>query len=261
MSKKNRKSKVKKRSTSETHWKILSSPFKDFTSDQTMSMLKSLGETSQDMYQDSLQKLQDLLNKVDPVLLLSAFSFYMLRSDGIAPEAESLATQHHAELLQALILQQSSSREEFQPIVGDILETVTELINKISFSHYNKRLAKLNIEMSEEEKRKLSIIEYMRLHTQVVRNWGYPAQMRRTVINLFKPLDESIEKSIGLKVEYLVDMCFQIINLLVDQLNNHVQKIISFRRIKTANGMIHRYSKIFLREENREEENNALLVP
>ena len=240
MTKKNRNSK-------DRQLRLMTSPLSGMTDEEIQELLNSFGQESTSKFDEILPQFQTELLEIDPILLLSSFSYYGLTHDGITPESERSIDilQYHVELLQALLLINDRRDYEFHPIVGNIFKEVQDNLLEISQLFSFKRFGDFSSAQTLAEKKRLSIQEHMRVNTQAIRNWGYPQQIKNTVIKLFEPLDEAIEATYGVRVEYLVEMCYGIIETIEDRINQHTQKLRSVLKVKKIDSLAKQYSEKF----------------
>lgn len=88
------------------------------------------------------------------------------------------------------------------------LEQFQELLDDTSWAFFVRRWRHLE---SIQKQTLLEIQEQMRSNTQAVRNWGYPDQIQRTVLELFAPLDRRVEARLGIRPTVLFGVFMKII--------------------------------------------------
>jgi hypothetical protein len=244
----------KKQPSRNNSFQFVTSPFAGMSEEELNELLVLLGQNSFAKFQETLSEFQTSLEEVSPTLLLSSFAFYGLTHDGISPEGERpiQITQHHVELLQAFLLMKDQDVYSFHPIVGDTFPKFLDYLSTLSILFHIKRYGDFTKTTSQSDRQKLSIQEYMRTHTQVVRNWGYPQQIQRTTINLFRPLDDAIETILRVRIEHLVNMCFNLVELIEERINKHTKKLQSILSIKKIPRLVEAYDETFLGKENND---------
>ena len=206
---KRRKTKGKQRTTPHSlflstglEYKELCSPFDGLSEVQVLERVKSTGEEFGSLFRDSFNDLQKRILGAEPLVLLSSLSYQMLiiqaqrRHSSIK---EVPIQQHGLELLQALLLKHRRDEFDLQPATAFDSDKFIDLIEKSAQAFQMRTLAKLDSSLAINQRLRLRALEFIRVHTQVVRNWGYPDQITRIVKSLFEPLDKEIENRFGVK--------------------------------------------------------------
>jgi hypothetical protein len=226
----------------------LPSPFRGFSQEQIIEIVKSLGTANEEAFRKSFLELKVQVLKVDPILLISAFSFYYLAYQGNKNYTDSSSmpvSQHNVELLQALILQQTRNNFQFQPALPQIRLEVANLTSQVALSYYLRQFNKLDKSRPMDELLHQRLLEFIRVNTQMLRNWGYPQQIYRVVKTLFAPLDDRIEKQFGVRISSLVEMGFKVVELLETRMNNHRQLLLPIIKAGNLKTMVEAYKKSF----------------
>lgn len=221
----------------------MSPPFPDSTPEETEERIKAFGESFSTQYQKSFEKLQARLLTLDPLLLLAALSFYgLFHPPDRNPEfsSEHPILQHHIELVQSLILRSRTEDFEFRPALPQDLANVHELVENTSRAFHMRRFANF-ASQSEDQRHRLKKIEEIRVHTQAVRNWAYPQQIRRIVTELFSPLDDEIEQQTGVRVGCLLAMWFELMRVVEERMNCHTRQLLPVIKSKTILDLAEKY--------------------
>src|SRR5271156_3219685 len=95
--------------------------------------------------------------------------------------------------------------EDFQPAPPDVRSCWTRPDNLCSEDYAKQRFTSYET-VKEDEKHLLLAVEGARLHTQSMRNWGYPQHMRRIMRALFEPLEAEIATVVGIGPLFLLDL-------------------------------------------------------
>lgn len=175
--------------------------------------VQQLGREYAERYEWALQELRRRILEVDPLSLLSNLAFYGLATRGLNdPELtqQKPVLQHHVELLQALILQHPHSAFSVNQLPLQDYLIFRDLLHDVTNGFRFRGYAGLDPSQPGEERRRRMFLEEVKRHTQAVRNWGYPQQITRIVVDLFAPLDDAIEKKFGVRIGSLVEMCGRI---------------------------------------------------
>lgn len=185
------------------------SPFHGMTRAEADEAFIEAGREASNIFEKSFVELQKRLLTPDPVLLLSVLAFYShfgrVKSDGPLREEHPIL-QHNIELVQGLVLRNTRDSYEGRPAIPPLVTEVRELAYEAAQTFFVRRYANLSPSMSGEERHRLRVLEEVRSHTQSIRNWGYPQQIRRIVTDLFAPLDDEIERRKGVRVGHLITM-------------------------------------------------------
>jgi hypothetical protein len=191
-------------------------------------------------------------------MLLSFFALYGLTYDGITLESNKhiKISQHNVELMQAFILQKKLTEFEFNPHFNSQL--FLDYSDKLSFHFQFRRFQDLGKAKDDSEKSKQAQLQAIRLNTQLIRNWGYRSQIKRLVIKLFAPLDSYIEEDSNIKIEYLINMLFNIIQLIEERINQHIQKIATIWKLNDISSITKYYVSLFMEEQNELELSNFI---
>jgi hypothetical protein len=207
---------------------FLPSPFEGLTREAQIEDLIAMGADYQKRYEESFERLRQEILRFDPLMLLSCFSLYsQFRAPGRDPEVTQTSPilQHHVEMLQALILTSEPGAYEDRPLNPPSYEEIADLVLEAARGFHVRRLAELDASMPEQQVRRIRALNEMRVHTQAVRNWGYPHQVKEVVTQLFDPLNEEIEIATGIRIDRLLEMCFKIVRLIETKPAEHVSRL------------------------------------
>lgn len=182
-------------------------PFAGLSDAQKRELMAAVGETAAKQFRDLLDKLQAEIKNHDPVELLSTAAFYCLLN-GSGPDkdfAEGPYTQSIIEVLQSICLRFKLDEFGSTPVLHQYMFRILD-IAKACFEEFGKKRF-MSIRTTDSSAQKLlSTIEGARLHTQVMRNWGYPQHMRHIIKGLFKPLEADFQETIGIGPIALLDL-------------------------------------------------------
>ncbi|AFZ10288.1 NERD domain protein [Oscillatoria nigro-viridis PCC 7112] len=238
---------VEKEFTGFTYHKM-SSPLEGMTEDERVEFIKKLGENFEQQFETSFETLQKQIFQVEPCSLLSFFAYYDLTtSPGINREwtEKNPILQHHVEFLQGLLLQHSQDSFDFRPALPQDFVEFRQLVQDVTRGFNMKSLSLADPSTTIEQHQKLITVEGIRADTQAVRNWGYPQQVKRIVSDLFSSLDDTIEQRIGVRVGCLVEMWFQILDIVEYRINQHRNLTLPSLRAKSIKIAIKKYYQAF----------------
>ena len=249
--KKASKQRITRRSTSHPtgfEYRQMSSPFEGMSETEVSEQIRAMGDEFGREFEDSFQKLQKRLLAVDPVLLLSSLAFYGLTVPvGKDPELteEHPILQHHVELLQGLALQHPREAFESKPVLPPDFEVFRDLTERVTRAFHMRRFAVLEPSMPLELRQRLRVLDSTRVHTQAVRNWGYPQQVTRITTELFAPLEDDIEQQVGVRVAHLIRMCVKLIAIAEKRMNAHRNLLRPMVRAKSITSAVEKYHRSF----------------
>ena len=238
-----------RQSSTENKFRVeaLPSPFKGMTQTEADDLFIKIGREFGNSFEESFNDLQERLLTLDPVLLLSIFSFYNhFLAVGRVPKSveQHKIQQQHLELLQGLILRNKHEDFELKHPIPSRISEVRELVSKAEQAFFMRRYASLDPSMSEEQRHRLRVLEEVRGHTQGIRNWGYPQQIKRIVAGLFSPLDDEVEKRKGSRIEHLIPMLVELIRMVEDRIYEHIKGLAPVFKAKKLPAVVENYCKI-----------------
>ncbi len=223
------------------------SPLSHLSETDRIQVIKGMAQSSKTTFADSLEKLQEHLRTIDPVQLLSVFSLYGLTSiNGRDPEPtrENPVLQHHVELLQALVLRFNRDDFEYRPVLGPSQSKIRELVTDVEHAFSMKRLDTVSSNTDPIALRKAFLLESMRVHTQAVRNWGYPEQIVRIVTDIFSPMEDQIRSKLGVRIDHLLHMCRDIVKLGEERMANYLKRFAAVYSAKSIDTAVNRYFEV-----------------
>lgn len=188
----------------------------------------ALGEEHQVRYEHALAELQSEILRWDPVQLLATTSFYSSFDPNVdikRPAGTTRVFQHNLEFLQALLLRNSLNAFDIKIPPPEAVDKVRKLLVDCSKSYPLKRFAQLDTSMSDAQRHRMRVLGEIRGHTQSVRNWGYPQQIKHIVSTLVAPLDDEVESQAGIRLQHLVTMWFEISSLILSRFREHVTRL------------------------------------
>ena len=159
-----------------------------------------------------LADVREGVARTDPVHLLAWLAFTRLFGPfGRDRELEEPFPflQPHLELLQALVLQhpeRAFAWDDLNPTAR--LDEIEDAVMRLALLFALRR-------WTPEQRSRVSIaprvVEFTRGHTQHVRNWGYPEQIRRLATSLFAPLEGRLQEAAGVRADALVAMSYRVL--------------------------------------------------
>jgi len=204
-----------------------------------------------------LASILDIFRRAWPPQILAQLAWYGLHAalddNGNQTKFNSSLQQHHVELLQALVLTLPiDDWGDEQPTSEDI-GTVAEIIVILSKAFHERRMKAVEEEMNIQDRTVLSLQERVRHHTQIVRNWGYFADVISISGELYEPLDQALRDAFGFSATDLIQTARQLVDLLQERSNTHYKLIRLVLREKKTASLIKAYYRHFQLEGDPEE--------
>jgi hypothetical protein len=202
----------------------VNSPFADLEDHERLELAQEIVRIAGEEFDESFAAVQEGITRYEPLSLLSHLSFYFLTFESdIDPPRPPFPKlhQHHVELLQALALRHPQDVYPWMPTFPDSIEFLSRLDRAAQVF----AIQRLPVEGDEIQQQRLLLQEEIRRYTQGVRNWGYPDQIWRIASQLFAPLDPAIEIQAGVRVEYLLAMCQELIALIGTRIHEHFLRL------------------------------------
>jgi hypothetical protein len=164
--------------------------------------MASIADRQRDDFPRFLGEVHDAMRRVDPIHL-AAMIIGWGTMGAVGPEGTTGRTmiagieQHHLELLLALLLMLPRAEWGARPPVPADVQSVVDALQGLADAFHQRRYKEAEQERSDQQRMVLMLQEQLRLHTQVVRNWGYESDVRAISRSLFSPLDERLRPRHG----------------------------------------------------------------
>lgn len=164
-------------------------------------------------FDQQVEVIERILKNVDVLQMLSLAASYGLQGlmgeDGVQtpnPFSREGFSQHHLELCQAMALRLPPDQYHGNPLVGSELETLVKALRSIADAFAFQRLVQIDQADFDEKHLLVQIQERLRLHTQVVRNWGNFGQVVDHSKRLYCGLDDKFQSAFGMTASQLVEL-------------------------------------------------------
>jgi len=249
------------RSSRPGDYRFLTSPFSGVPDGEVASALRSLGEESDRAFQEAFRQLDEQTLAVDPIMLLSVFAYHdltRLAGDPYRGDASTNRPQSDLELLQALILRHHRTAFNDRPVLWDGYRDIGGLLTEATTAFRSRQFARVDESSTGTERHRFAALEHMRLHTQVVRNWGHAEQVMRIVTELFAPLDSEIETIVGVRVGHLVQMWDKLAEVIQQQMTAHTEALAPAMSAKNIPAAAEAYHRTFTGLQSRTDDLIAL---
>lgn len=218
-------------------------PFGEMPVADRQKLMKEIGVKARDEFERLKADLDNQLKRLEPIHCMCSAAYYMVFSISGGAQGSDAFGQHHAELLQALLLRHPI--EFYEPIVGtpDQVQAALDLAKNLATERLKVPYA--SMPEKEDEFVRVRVVEEMRSYTQVMRGEYYPEQLKR----LFRPCLERVAEPFiaehGIAPATVFDFVRRLASKIEDRLNDHVQRIASFLGQPTLSKMVKAYKKAF----------------
>jgi hypothetical protein len=224
-------------------------PLSTMPREAVLKGLAAIGQTHQDEFPRRLEEVETILRSVDPLLTISMLATYGLMgsvddngnvSSGYKGEEFN---QSHVELAQALCLRvpfAECSREFPRP---DTIQQLFDLLPEVGRAFGLMRYVELQKERSDENKAVMVIQEGLRLHTQIVGNWGYLSRVAGIAKRLCAPIDDVFRATVGIRATNLLDLFTHLIRRHERLVNSRRNRLMPTFSETTVAGMLDAYHK------------------
>ncbi|NJR75675.1 MAG: hypothetical protein HC773_22775 [Scytonema sp. CRU_2_7] len=167
----------------------LNNPFSGLPQEIVAEIMVEAGRAHEREFKESLEKLLEKISSFDVLHLICILAVYglfvgMTETGKTSKKKNSTIHQAHVELVQALALRSPFSEQSYEPIPPHQVQEIWDLLISFNTAFNLKRLVQIQNAKTEEKKAIIQVQEWLRLHTNIVRNWGY----FRRVISIAKRL-------------------------------------------------------------------------
>ena len=96
-------------------------------------------------------------------------------------------------------------------------------------------------EATPEERAVQMLQEHVRMHTQVVRNWGYHDTVKRTLRELYSTVNDEYKQAVGFTPQNLVSFFNHLVDETERRVNDHRRRLMPAMRGKTTESAVRRF--------------------
>lgn len=162
-------------------------------------------------FPEHLRVVRDLLQRKYPPQVLAAFTAYGLQiglaDDGAKKKIVPDVMQHHAELLQAILLTVPKADWGSEPTTPKVTDALFKDVPKLANTFFMQRILGGSAADGNKEAMAVRVLqERIRLHTHGVRNWGYYDQVVRQCRELYSALDAKMQQALGFAATHVIDV-------------------------------------------------------
>lgn len=219
-------------------------PFEGIPVPERMKIIRQVGVKAKETSAQLKEDIDSQLKRLEPIDCICTAGFLLVfTGDKATKGGEYSFGQHQAELLQALLMRHP--QEFYEGLVGapEQIEAALDLAKGLTDA--SLKIPYADIPEDEEEFHRRSVMEAMRLHTQVMRGEYYPEQWTR----LYRPSLERISARFsavyGIAPTAIYDVAQRLMLSIEDRLNEHVQRCAAFYKERTLGKIARAYRKSF----------------
>ena len=225
-------------------------PFNHVDREALRAALHERGQGLRDELPVVLARLLGYFRDHDPAIILSTLAFYG-SFQAVTPEGPAGETflptieQHHLEVLQALALSIPAAEAGHLPPPPGLVQHVIDDVELLTQAFAWSRLFVAPDTATEEELALASLQERLRLHTQIVRNWGYVHQVRQVSSELYGSIDPEFEKAAGFTAKDVIEVISRMVRLYEERASHRMQLLGRFLTEPTPERVVQAYYATF----------------
>jgi len=231
-------------------------PLSHVNRDKLPALLDQIGNSATGRYKELLIRIRKIMAGTEPLHILSTLASHGLTmsiSNGGRQRRvmnDGSFSQQHVELAQAISL--TINPEDFNGEVAKPadIELFFDLLPELENSYSLHRLTSPKNAKTEEEGAIDLLQQYLRLHTQGVRNWGHIDEVITIISGLLEPLDQDIHDSLGFPSSSLIQCFSKLIEIIEARLTLWMAELKEILSAKNSDSML----RIWLSSETNSEE-------
>lgn|GEM_PF-2451721 len=199
--------------------------------------------------------LLTLFRRVHPLHLIAIVGQYGLfapvSNQGIADGTlmEGIQ-QHHVELMQAFALALSDAEWGVSPATPKDVEQAVDTVKALADAFHARRFLEAENVEEKSERYRLMLREKIRLHTQMIRNWGHFGQVVDITRRLYLPLDPLLREAHGFAGTELISVAKAMLDLHQKRSSARFQQLQRVFAEQTVRGAVSRYYALFMPSED-----------
>jgi len=229
--------------------KPFSNPFAQLTEEQRKDIFSKVSSDSKKKVSELLDSIESTLRKYDPTIILSIIAGYSLTAgagDNGVQYTESLdrPSQANIELLQAISLKIPRNEIGLIPPTPEIIQKIWNELKGVGQAFTLSRMTPDNFKSSEAEQAITMVQEFIRGHTQNVRNWGYHSQVLNICTELYSYFDSAIYEKFGFSATSVICTFKALIERLELGFTERLTLLRDLRAIKDQKRMVRKYYEI-----------------
>lgn len=197
-------------------------------------------------FPETLELVKNQFRSSDPVGIMNSFATYGLMRAVIGDSvghsfAPNSIQQHHAELLQAVLLTVPFEEWGVKPVLPGIMQTIFDTLPLLSDTFVHQRVLAAEQMEDKREKDMMFLLERVRFHTQAVRNWGCFGDVKQLTVEIYGPLDSRFRDQYGFSISELVQVAEALVDDCERRASEHFRVLQEVLAGKTAEELVRLY--------------------
>lgn len=194
-------------------------------------------------FPDLVAELQALLRSVYPPHVIAVIAGWGLRTaagpQGVdGPTMIKDLSQHHVELLQAITLNLPATQWGDQPAEPKEIQRAIDLVLKLANAFVGRRLLESEAVTDPLARTQRGLQERLRIHTQMIRNWGPYREVLRILRGLYAPLDAPFGQFHGFGALDVIAVAEQTVAAIEAQVNARFRLLKDIFRATDIPGLV-----------------------
>ena len=231
------------------------SPFKEISDEIRKELIDEIGKQSKISYQDNLKEIQQKIGEYDPITILAIVSGYGLTvgagDKGVQyTERQDGFNQSHVEILQALILKIPENEWGGLLPTSDIIQDIINSLKDISQAFGLSKFSSDVLELNNKEKAINEVQDWIRNHTQSVRNWGFYSQVKCISTELYGYFDDELLNHNGFKASEVINVFDFMVRTVEQRLTHRYTILRNLKSINNKKELISRYHQVIGEDQN-----------
>lgn len=235
----------------------MDNPFQDLSPEQRKEVLDHMGVESEKKFHLSINELDTIFSKSDPLQLLAMISAYELTvgitDSGVEKSDFGEINQFHAEFCQALILRDKKFNYASVVIPSDYTK-LREQLKILSMSLMFRGMSSDKLDMPDAEHAIEGLRRRVMGHTQIVRNWGFVDQVKKITKELFGELDELYLASLGFTATQAISFFESLVTIAETRINVRLKTLSTMIAFKDKRELVRHYYENILGQSPEESE-------
>jgi len=149
--------------------------------------------------------------------------------------------QHHVELLQALMLTLPHADWGREPPPSDIIQKIIDQSSELASAFSYRRFVSMEIERDKQQQVVLLLQERLRLHTQIVRNWGYFSAVVRISKELYSAIDQDLSNQLGFSATDFIEISKTLVSSFERRSNSRWRTLGEIFKSQTTEQLVREY--------------------
>lgn len=203
----------------------------------------ALARSQQDAFPQLIDRLLALMREVYPPHVIAVMAGWGLRgsvgAEGVS--ARSMIPgleQHHVELFQALALTLRWDEWGREPAEMQQIQLAIDTTRALADAFFGRRLLATEVPLAPAAAALLALQERMRLHTQMVRNWGYYSDVLRICRGLYAPLDGAFRTHHGYSASDMISVIDAIVHVVDSQVQARHKTLRTIFRARSVRQLV-----------------------